>query len=73
MFMSDRIAVDTQLDSYMSATELSRVLGISRSGVFTLVRNGELPKGIRLGHSRRWSVSEIRDFLKTKGGTGHDY
>ena len=68
MFMSDRITVDTQLDSYMTATELSRVLGISRSGVFTLCRNGHLPKGIRLGHSRRWAVSEIRDFLKEKGG-----
>ena len=58
----------SELGTYINATQLSQVLGISRSGVFTLCRNGHLPKGIRLGHSRRWAVSEIRDFLKEKGG-----
>ncbi len=56
----------SELGTYISATELSKALGISRSGVFTLVRNGHLPKGIRLGRSRRWAVSEIQDWLNAK-------
>lgn len=55
-----------ELGSYCNATELAKALGISRSGIFTLVRNGEFPKGIRLGHSRRWCLSEVKSWLDKK-------
>lgn len=53
-----------ELGAFMNAQQLSQTLGISRSGLFQLVRRGALPQGYRLGHSRRWLLSEIMDWLK---------
>ena len=55
-----------ELGSYVGVRELSRALGLSRTGIYTLCRRGELPQGIRLGHSRRWNVQEISEFLRAK-------
>lgn len=49
---------------FLTARELSQVLGVSRSGVFQLARRGALPAGYRLGHSRRWLLGEVKDWLK---------
>ena len=57
-----------ELGIFLNAKELSRTLGISRSGLFQLVRRGELPAGVKLGHSRRWQVSELKSFLESKKG-----
>ena len=58
-----------ELGIFLNAKELSRTLGISRSGLFQLVRRGELPAGVKLGHSRRWQVSEVRDWLQAQAKT----
>ena len=55
-----------ELGSYVGVRELSRALGLSRTGIYTLCRRGELPQGIRLGHSRRGNVQEISEFLRAK-------
>ena len=59
------------IDTFMSAQQLSKALGISRSGLFQLAQRGELPKGVKIGKSRRWAVSEINAWLrdKQKGAT----
>lgn len=64
--MPDRIAVDTQLDSYVSAKQLAKTLGLSKSGFYNLCKSGLFPKGIRLGSSRRWQLSEVKNWLDTK-------
>ena len=50
--------------AFMNAQQLSQALGISRSGLFQLVRRGELPAGYRFGHSRRWCLGEVQEWLK---------
>lgn len=55
-----------KLSSYVGVRELSEALGLSRTGVYELCRRGELPQGIKLGHSRRWNVQEVSEFLRAK-------
>ena len=53
-----------ELEKFMSATELSKAFSISRSNIFKLARRGVLPRGILIGHSRRWAVSDIERALQ---------
>ena len=58
------------LSSYVGIRELSRALSLSRTGIYALCRRGELPQGIRLGHSRRWNVREVQAWLDGKKKEG---
>ena len=52
------------LGTYANATQLAECLGISRSGLLQLCKRGQFPRGFRLGHNRRWSVSEVKAWLE---------
>ena len=49
--------------SYITASEVAQILQVTRSTVYNLVRKGILPAGIKLGHSRRWKLSEVKAAL----------
>ena len=55
-------------EKFINAEQLAQVLGISKSGVFALVNRGYLPSGYRLGHCRRWLLSEVRKWLDAQKG-----
>lgn len=48
---------------YVNDFALAQYLGISRNTVHSFAKRGILPQGIRLGHSRRWSISEVKQWL----------
>ena len=49
----------------LSAKDVTRQLGISKSGLYNLVKNGYLPKGIPLGPRKvGWLQSDIDDFIQ---------
>lgn len=56
--------MNNEIGQYLSAKELAEILGISKSCFFALVRRGVLPKGVRIGHSRRWAASDIERALQ---------
>ena len=58
------------LEKYCTASELARSLGVSRSVIYVWVRRGLIPQGLKIGHVRRWRVSEVRKALEemNKGG-----
>lgn len=43
--------------------ELSRVLGITKSGIFNLIKQGKFPPGVKIGGSRRWSPDDVKKYL----------
>lgn len=49
---------------YLTARELAQALGVSRVTVFSFVRRGILPRGVKLGHCRRWSLSDVQTALQ---------
>ncbi len=55
-----------QEDTYISASQLGRMLNLSRGAIYTMRRNGDLPEGVKIGGVRRWSMAELQNFL-TKG------
>lgn len=61
-----------ELERYLTATELASTLGVSRSNIFKLAKRGLLPRGLKLGHSRRWSVSDVQQALSAMTDTGAD-
>lgn len=61
------------IEEHISAKGISQKLGISRSAVFALVKRNILPKGILIGGSRRWAVSEIEEVIaKLKEAEAHE-
>ena len=52
-----------QEDTYISASQLGRMLNLSRGTVYTMRRNGDLPEGVKIGGVRRWSMAELQRFL----------
>lgn len=54
------------LEEYVSIQEVMRALGLSRSGLYALCRRGQFPRGINVGRSRRWAVSELQAWLDAK-------
>lgn len=52
-------------DEYVSASDIARMLNISRGTVYNMRRNGDLPPGVKIGGNvRRWSLTELQSFLK---------
>lgn len=54
-------------DEYISASQLGRMLNLSRGSIYNMRKRGELPEGKRIGGVRRWSMAELHRFLT--GGT----
>ena len=56
------------LGSYVNASQLMKAFCISRSTLIQLRKRGAFPKGIRLGRTLRWSVSDIQNWINQQAG-----
>ena len=56
---------DQPLDQFISVEELCIVIGLKRTAVYTLIKNGEL-KPIKLGQRSVFSRSYIRSWMEAK-------
>jgi len=50
----------------VDSKELAKILGISLRTLDSLDKRRELPEGIRVGHVRRWRMSDIDDWINIK-------
>ena len=57
------------IGTWLTAAQLAQSFGLSRSGVFNLIRNGRFPRGIKIGKSRRWDVDDVRAWIDAQKGT----
>ncbi len=54
-----------QEDTYISASQLARMLNLKGRGtVYVMRKKGILPDGVKIGGVRRWSMAELQSFLK---------
>ena len=53
-----------QEDTYITASQLGRMLNLSRGSIYNMRRKGDLPEGVKIGGVRRWSMAELDAFLK---------
>lgn len=49
---------------YFDMKDLTKRYGLSRQAIYNRVAAGILPKGVKIGWSRRWSIKEIEDAEK---------
>ena len=54
-------------ETFLTAVEIANMLNIGRYSVYHLANKGVLPKGVKLGSSRRWALSEILATLDRLG------
>lgn len=52
-----------ELDRLITVQELAATLGLDKSSVYRLMNSGEIPAPVRVGHSVRFKLSEVRKFL----------
>lgn len=57
-----------ELDRYIRANELARLLGISRATVWNWTKDGRLPKPVKLSpHVTAWKASEVAKAIEARG------
>ena len=61
----------TEITGYVTVNEIAGLLRVSRSTLYALIQRGKFPAGIKIGHSRRWPVRELREYLALQE-SGHD-
>ena len=61
----------TEITGYVTVNEIAGLLRVSRSTLYALIQRGKFPAGIKIGHSRRWHVRELRQYLESQE-SGHD-
>ncbi len=49
----------------ISQTELVERLGVGRTTVFRMMRDGRLPEPISVGRSKGWTTDQIDEFIST--------
>ncbi|MBR1436927.1 MAG: helix-turn-helix domain-containing protein [Synergistaceae bacterium] len=55
-----------ELNTYATAKQLAQLLGLSKSGFYALYKRGQIPRGIKIGHARRWNLAEFQAWLAKK-------
>ena len=61
----------TEITGYVTVNEIAELLRVSRSTLYALIQHGKFPAGIKIGHSRRWPVRVLREYLEAQE-SGHD-
>ena len=56
----------TDRDKYLTAAGLAELLQLSVRSIDRMLASGDLPQPLRLGGSRRWSRSEVMEFLRDR-------
>lgn len=62
----------TPRESLVSMAEMTRILTLSRSSVYRLLKSGELDQPIRVSANRiAWTRDQVAAFLAKRGGCRH--
>ena len=67
--MNYDVTATAKLDNYATAKQIAQALVLSKSGFYSLCRRGQLPAGVKVGHSRRWRIDEVNAWLDNAGTT----
>lgn len=59
---------DDRLEKYafINATQLAKLLGISKRSLYRLKSSGKLPRHLEFGGSVRWRLDDIREWIEAQ-------
>ena len=52
---------------FLTVEDVAKRYGFSISTVLRKAKSGEMPQGMKIGRSRRWSVDELEEFERSLG------
>ena len=58
------------MEKLLCVKDLTQILGLSKSGIYNLIRGGAFPAGIQLGHAKRWTEKEVLNWINELAETG---
>lgn len=52
-----------KFDEFLTSSEISETLRITKAGLFKLIKAGKFPAGLRLGRNHRWRKEDIKKWV----------
>ena len=52
------------MQNFLTIDDVMSRYKISRTGLYFKCNNGTLPRGVKIGRSRRWRLSDLEEFEK---------
>lgn len=52
--------------TYLNAKEIADKLGVSRSGIYSLMKSSHFPAPIKIGRLSRWKVADVTQWLNSR-------
>lgn len=60
----ENVQVSNSYETLLRKNEVLRMIGLSNSTLYTLIRDGKIPRGVPIGiRSRAWPASEINAYI----------
>lgn len=56
------------MSEFLTLADVAERYQISKTGVYRLVKDGNLPRGLKLGKTHRWPLSQLEAFEKERIG-----
>ncbi|MBM5575313.1 AlpA family transcriptional regulator [Deefgea sp. CFH1-16] len=54
------------MDDFIDAKTFAKKFGMSVRKLDYLIENGDVPRPIKIGNSRRWSIAELEQWISQK-------
>jgi prophage regulatory protein len=48
----------------LTLKEVVNIVGFKKSTIYKFIKEGKFPKQIKIGHSSRWKLSDIQEWMK---------
>jgi len=52
-----------KINKLLTLREVISIVGIKKSTLYKLIKEGKFPSQIKIGHLSRWKLSDIQDWL----------
>lgn len=52
-----------KINKLLTIQEVIKIVGIKKSTLYKLIKEGKFPKQIKIGHLSRWRLSDIQDWV----------
>lgn len=53
---------------FLTVNDVAKRYGFSIATILRKAKSGEMPQGMKIGRSRRWSIAELEDFERSLEG-----
>ena len=54
------------MSDFLTIRELAAQLKVTKATLFSLMKRGQFPTGVRIGRCRRWDVDKVNEWLDTQ-------